>query len=108
MRGQPLRSTKFGMRDPVQQCPHFLEQRTCALCAHLEERKKRGTLNMNIRQFAKAPEGYDASEHGGKPAYEGPTKNGMLVQVESLQQVEELQKAFNSYFEEVKKYLEED
>ena len=75
---------------------------------NIEEHKKRGTLNMNIRQFAKAPEGYDASEHGGKSAYEGPTKNGMLVQVESLQQVEELQKAFNSYFEEVKKYLEED
>ena len=75
---------------------------------NIEEHKKRGTLNMNVRQFAKAPEGYDASEHGGKSAYEGPTKNGMLIQVESLEQVEELQKAFNSYFEEVKKYLKED
>ena len=62
----------------------------------LEEHKTKGTLHMNVRMFQKA------KAEGG---YEGPTKNGFMQQINSVEDIEKLQKTFNDYFEEVKKKL---
>lgn len=59
----------------------------------LEEHKTKGTMNMNIRIFQ--TEG----------SYTGPTKNGFIIQANSLEEVEELEKAFLDYFEKVKEIL---
>lgn len=59
----------------------------------LEEHKTKGIMNMNIREF-KSTE-----------SYSGPTKNGFILNVQSLEQVEQLQKQLNDYFEKVKEML---
>ena len=62
----------------------------------LEEHKSKGTMNMNVRVFQKP------KTEGG---YEGPTKSGFIMGVQSLEQIEALQKQFNDYFEKVKEML---
>ena len=62
----------------------------------LEEHKTKGKMNMNVRIFQKA------KTEGG---YEGPTKSGFIFEIQSLEQIENLQKAFNEYFEKVKEML---
>ncbi len=60
---------------------------------NVEEHKTKGTLSMNIRQF-KHTESYD-----------GPTKKGLLIQIESAEDIDKYQKAFNDYFDKVKELL---
>jgi len=62
----------------------------------IEEHKKKGTLQMNIRIFQ------HAKTEGG---YEGPTKNGVTLAVTNKEDLEKLQKAFNDYFDKVKEYM---
>lgn len=62
----------------------------------LEEHKTKGTMQVNVRLF-KLP-----AVEGG---YEGPTKNGFILQINSVEELDNLQKAFNDYFEKVKKML---
>ena len=59
----------------------------------LEEHKTKGTMNMNVREFK-------CSE-----SYSGPTKNGFIINVQSIDQVEKFQKMFNEFFEKVKEML---
>lgn len=59
----------------------------------LEEHKNKGTMNMNIREFKTSA------------TYSGPTKNGCIISVESLEQIEKYQKEFNDFFEKVKEML---
>jgi hypothetical protein len=56
----------------------------------LEEHKTKGTMNLNVRIWQ--VEG----------SYTGPTKSGFVLGIKSKEEVEELQKAFNDYFEKVK------
>lgn len=62
----------------------------------LEEHKTKGTMQVNVRLFQKA------KVEGG---YEGPTKNGFIQGIQSLEQVEELQKTFNEFFDKVKEMI---
>lgn len=62
----------------------------------LEEHKAKGTLYMSARIYQKA------LKEGG---YEGPTKSGFLLQVNSKEDVDKLQDAFNIFFNEVKTRL---
>lgn len=59
----------------------------------LLENKKSGVLRASIREFTHTD------------TYDGPTKNGMLFQLNTVEDVEKYQKAFNEYFEEVKKFF---
>lgn len=59
----------------------------------LEEHKTKGTMNINVREFK------------SNDSYSGPTKNGFIMNVQSLEQIEQLQKQFNDYFEKVKEML---
>ena len=56
------------------------------------ENKRSGMIRGNSREF-KHTEGYD-----------GPTKNGMMLKFNTLEDVEKYQKAFNDFFEEAKKF----
>lgn len=62
----------------------------------LEEHKTKGSMNMNVRLFQ------NAKVEGG---YEGPTKNGFIQQINSIEDVEKMQKTFNEYFEKIKEML---
>ena len=62
----------------------------------LEEHKSKGTLNMNVRRFKKS------IKEGG---YEGPTKNGFMQIINSVEDIEKIQKAFNEYFDAIKEKL---
>ena len=59
----------------------------------LLENKKSGKLIASIRDF-KHTEGYD-----------GPTRNGMMLQMNTVEDVEKYQKAFNDFFEKVKEFF---
>jgi hypothetical protein len=59
----------------------------------LLENKKSGKLTASIRDF-KHTEGYD-----------GPTRNGMMLQMNTVEDVEKYQKAFNDFFEKVKEFF---
>lgn len=63
----------------------------------LEEHKTKGTMQLNVRKWnlGKGVEG----------EYVGPTKNGFIESVTSLEDIEKLEKAFADYFKEVKKML---
>ena len=64
----------------------------------LEEHKTKGTMQMNVRlwQLPK-PEKEDA--------YNGPTKNGFIEKITSLEDIEKLEKAFMEYFQKIKEML---
>ena len=62
----------------------------------VEEHKKSGKMQMNCRIFAKA------KEEGG---YEGPTKNGFIIPIKSAEDINNIEKMFSDYFQEVKKFL---
>ena len=59
----------------------------------LEEHKKRGTLHASARLFKKTAD------------YDGPTKNGFIVQITSLEDINKLQNALNELFNEAKEKL---
>lgn len=59
----------------------------------LEEHKKRGTLHASARLFKKTAD------------YDGPTKNGFIVQINSEEDIDKLQAAFNELFKEAKEKL---
>jgi hypothetical protein len=63
----------------------------------IEEHKKRGTIQMNVRKFQVAEKEGD---------YEGATKSGFIEGLESKEQLEQFQKYFNDMFEEAKKFFD--
>lgn len=66
------------------------------LTFQLLENKRSGQISLSIREFKSAKKPGD---------YEGPTKNGIITKLESVEQIDMLQKAFNEYFDEVKKHI---
>lgn len=62
----------------------------------LEEHKTKGTMQMNVRLWQKA------KEEGG---YAGPTKNGFIQGIKSVEDVNELEKTFAQFFKQVKEML---
>jgi hypothetical protein len=62
----------------------------------LEEHKKKGTMHINIRQFKVAQKEGD---------YEGPTKQGFIMQINSLDDLDKIENIFDEYFDEVKELL---
>jgi hypothetical protein len=59
----------------------------------LEEHKNKGTLHINIRLF----------QISG--TYTGPTKNGINMQIQSKEELDEFQQELNKFFEKVKEML---
>ena len=59
----------------------------------LEEHKKRGTLHLSARLFKKTEN------------YDGPTRNGFIQQINSEEDVDKLQAAFNELFKVTKDKL---
>ena len=59
----------------------------------LEEHKSKGTLHMNIRMFQKAKE---------EGQYEGPTKNGIMLQINSVEEINNFQNELNKFFDSIK------
>lgn len=59
----------------------------------LEEHKKRGTLQINMRVFQ------NAKVEGG---YEGPTKNGAIIPITTLEDLEDFQNTINKVIDKVK------
>jgi hypothetical protein len=59
----------------------------------LEEHKNKGTLHINIRTFQTSG------------TYTGPTKNGINIQIQSKEELEEFQKELNIFLEKVKEML---
>lgn len=59
----------------------------------LEEHKKRGTLHMSARLFKKTD------------TYDGPTKNGWIIQVNSIEDLDKFKEAFNKLVDEAKAKL---
>ena len=59
----------------------------------LEEHKTKGTLHMNVRLFKKTDN------------YNGPTKNGFIQQINSIEQLENFRYAFEDYFKEIRNKL---
>jgi hypothetical protein len=62
-----------------------------------EESKTKGNLQLNVRLFQ------HAKVEGG---YSGPTKNGLIVPINSKEEIQDLQDAFNIMFENAKKLFE--
>ena len=62
----------------------------------LEEHKTKGTMQMNVRKFQVAKNEGD---------YEGPTKNGFIEQIKTIEDVDALEKAFSEYFKKVRSML---
>lgn len=60
----------------------------------LQENKRSGSKYLSMRQFTKTD------------TYEGPTKNGFSLYVETIEEIEVFQKAFNDFFEKAKQYVE--
>lgn len=59
----------------------------------LEEHKKRGTLHISARLFKKTEN------------YDGPTKNGFIQQINSEEDLNKLQTAFEDLFKAAKEKL---
>ncbi len=59
----------------------------------LEEHKNKGTLHINIRSFQTSG------------SYTGPTKNGINMQIQSKEELEEFQATLNAFLEKVKDML---
>ena len=59
----------------------------------VEESKSKGTLQLNMRKFKKS------IKEGG---YEGPTSSGFIESINSIEDIEKLQKFFNECFEQAK------
>lgn len=64
----------------------------------LEEHKTKGTMQMNVRLWS-------LPQEGKADAYSGPTKNGFIVGIKTPEDIDNLQKAFNEYFEKIKEML---
>jgi hypothetical protein len=59
----------------------------------LEEHRTKGTLQINIREFSNSE------------TYAGPTKNGIIKRISSLEELEEFQKSFNDFVDKAKNML---
>lgn len=59
----------------------------------LEEHKTKGTMQMNCRLWS----------IGG--SYEGPTKNGFIVGIKTIEDIDKLEQAFQEYFKKVREML---
>lgn len=59
----------------------------------LEEHKKNGTLHVNIRLFKE------------NDTYQGPTKNGLMLQISSVDDLIKFQEKFNQLVQEAQKKL---
>jgi hypothetical protein len=59
----------------------------------LLENRRTGQLRVNIREFTHTD------------TYDGPTKNGMTLRTDNVEDVEKLQKIFNDFFEGAKKFF---
>ena len=59
----------------------------------LLENKKSGLLRARVREFTHTD------------TYDGPTRNGMMLQLNTVEDIDKYQKAFNDYFEECKKFF---
>lgn len=62
----------------------------------LEEHKTKGTLQMNVRKFQKPTE---------SNPYDGPTKNGFIESVNSIEDIEKLEKKFAEFFKKCKEMI---
>jgi len=62
----------------------------------LEENKTKGTLQINLREWAHATE---------TNAYEGPTKNGFIFKVKTIEDLKNLEEMFRTFFNEAKDML---
>jgi len=56
------------------------------------ENKNSGAIRANIREF----------KHTEK--YDGPTKNGMMLKFDTVEDIEKYQKAFNDFFDKAKEF----
>lgn len=54
------------------------------------ENKKSGILRAGIREFKHTD------------SYDGPTRNGMMIRLNTVDDVEKYQKAFNEFFDKIK------
>jgi hypothetical protein len=63
----------------------------------VEESKSKGNLQLNARLFQ------NAKVEGG---YSGPTKSGLIVGINSIEDIQQLQDAFNTMFDNAKKLFE--
>lgn len=59
----------------------------------LEEHKTKGTLHLNIRAFQIAG------------SYVGPTKNGINIQIHSIEELNEFQNKLNEFLDKAKEML---
>ena len=62
----------------------------------LEENKAKGTLQINLREWAHATE---------SNSYEGPTKNGFIFKIKSIDDLKSLEEMFKIFFSEAKGML---
>lgn len=63
----------------------------------VEEHKTKGTMQMNVRKWQNGT--------GKEGEYIGPTSNGFIEKINSLEDVERLEKMFAEYFKKVKEML---
>ena len=63
----------------------------------LEEHKTKGTMQMNVRKWNNGS--------GKEGEYVGPSKNGFIEPITSLEDIEKLEKMFAEYFKKVKEML---
>jgi len=59
----------------------------------LDKNKKNDNLKLHIREYATSPD------------YTGYTKNGISIPVESIDQLDSLQRTFNEFIESIGKHL---
>ena len=59
----------------------------------LLENKKSGALRASIRDFTHTE------------SYDGPTRNGMMFQLNTIADVEKYQKTFNEFFDKIKEFF---
>ena len=59
----------------------------------IEEHKVNGSLSISARMFRKTD------------SYDGPTKNGFIQQINSLEDIDNLEKAFQDLFNEARNKL---
>jgi len=62
----------------------------------LEENKSKGTLQVNLREWSHATPTNE---------YDGPTKNGFIFKIKSLDDLNNLEELFKTFFTEAKDML---
>lgn len=66
---------------------------TNILTFSMEENKNSGLMKANVREFKHTE------------AYDGPTKNGIILNLHTVEDVDKFQKQFNEFFDEIKKMM---